>query len=76
MKVGDRFKISEELCGHTGRVVGISEDGRTIYVKCEKEHILDPFTKKPYGFTHTWKGENLIGVPIKKKDIVYVIENP
>jgi len=76
MKVGDKFKISEELCGHTGRVIGISVDGKSIYVRCEKEHILDPFSKKPYGTTHHWKDGKFIDTPIKKKDIVYVIGNP
>ena len=76
MKVGEKFKIPEELCGHTGRVIGMSPDGKSIYVKCEKEHLLDPLSKKPYGTTHTWKGGNFAEMPIKKKDIVYVIETP
>ena len=76
MKVGDKFKLSEELCGHTGRVIGISVDGKSIYVRCEKEHLVDPFSKKPYGTTHNWKGGSFVEIPIKKRDIVYVIENP
>ena len=76
MKVGEKFKIPEELCGHNGRVIGMSADGKCIYVKCEMEHLVDPLSKKPYGTTHTWKGGNFIGVTVKKKDIVYVIENP
>jgi len=33
MKVGEKFKIPEEICGHNGRVVGMSTDGKSIYVK-------------------------------------------
>jgi hypothetical protein len=76
MKVGDKFKLSDELCGHTGRVISMSEDGKVIYVRCEKEHLVDPFSKKPYGTTRNWKGGIFVEIPIKKKDIVYVIENP
>jgi len=63
MKVGDKFKLSEELCGHTGRIIGMSEDGRTIYVRCEREHLLDPFSKKPYGLRITGKMGNLPRYP-------------
>lgn len=76
MKLGDKFKIPEELCGHKGRVVGMSADGKSIYVKCEHEHLINPLTQKPYGNTKVWKDGSFDLIPIKKKDIVYVIDNP
>jgi len=42
-KVGDRVKIPvhnvfHQEVGHFGKVVYISEDGRTVTVKCDRKH--------------------------------------
>ena len=85
MKIGDEFKIPEKLCGHTGRIVWIGNDGKTISVKCSEPHYEDPWTKKAYGkteinsylafnmkVTDAIKKSSL--VKIKKTNIVYVID--
>jgi len=43
IKVGDRVKIPvhnvfHQEVGHFGKVVYISEDGRTVTVKCDRKH--------------------------------------
>jgi len=43
IKVGDRVKIPvhsvfHQEAGHVGKVVYISEDGRTVTVKCDRKH--------------------------------------
>jgi hypothetical protein len=43
IKVGDRVKIPvhsvfHQEAGHFGKVVYISEDGRTVTVKCDRKH--------------------------------------
>jgi hypothetical protein len=72
MKIGDKFKISD--CGHKGRVIGLSDDGKTAYVQCNKEHEIDPITKKPYGEATVWEKGGPIRMRIKKRDIVYEID--
>ena len=71
VKIGDRFKIPNELCGHTGRISGMSSDGKSIYVKCEMEHSVDPLTKEPY-----FKRINGFNKPVTKTGIVYILDNP
>jgi ribosomal protein L21E len=43
LKVGDRVKIPvhsifHQETGHVGKVVYISEDGKTVTVKCDRKH--------------------------------------
>jgi ribosomal protein L21E len=43
LKVGDRVKIPvhsvfHQETGHTGKIVYISEDGKTVTVKCNRKH--------------------------------------
>jgi hypothetical protein len=43
IKVGDRLKIPvhsvfHQEAGHFGKVVYISEDGKTVTVKCDRKH--------------------------------------
>jgi hypothetical protein len=43
IKIGDRMKIPAHTVfhpesGHSGKVVYISEDGKTVTVQCEKRH--------------------------------------
>jgi len=43
IKVGDRMKIPvhsvfHQEAGHFGKVVYISEDGKTVTVKCDRKH--------------------------------------
>ena len=72
MKVGDKFKKLD--CGHTGEIIGLSNDGRTIYVQCNREHTIDPLTKKPYGKITVSDGVKETKVAKKIRDIVYVID--
>jgi len=42
-KIGDRIKISADIkfhpeYGHSGIVVYISEDGKTVAIQCERSH--------------------------------------
>jgi hypothetical protein len=72
MKIGDKFKIPD--CGHTGEIIGLSGDGKTAYVKCHKEHEVDPLTKKPYGKNIVYRRGEQTKVTIKRRDIVYMID--
>jgi hypothetical protein len=43
IKIGDRMKIPAHKVlhpeeGHFGEIVYVSEDGKTVTVKCEKQH--------------------------------------
>ena len=74
MKIGDRFKIPEEFCGHLGRIVWVNEDSKCIGVKCNKPNYVDPFSKKPYGMTENLESRNPPLVPIKKRNTIYIID--
>jgi len=68
MEIAEKFKIPEEKgCGHIGEIVWISEDKKTIAVKCPKYHPKDPFTNEPYK-------KNPYGEKPGKKNIVYIID--
>ena len=73
MRIGEKFKIPAELCGHTGRVVWVSSDGKTIGVKCNEEHSKDPITKEPYKADIKFEGGEYTHKP-SKKSVVYVID--
>ena len=43
IKIGDKMKIPADNefhpeYGHSGKVVWISEDGKTVVIECEKRH--------------------------------------
>jgi hypothetical protein len=61
---GQEYKI--DLCGHTGRIIWISKDGRTIGVKCPNIHYSNPMTGDPYP-------DNGSSDHVRKRDIVYLI---
>lgn len=74
MKIGEMFPIPNERgCGDKGEIVWMSEDGKTIGVKCSKYHSKDYLSgtnyrarvKAGYGFHDT---------KTKKTDVVYLID--
>ena len=74
MEVGEKYRIPKELCGHQGRIVWISKDGKSIGVECNRPHYENSFTKKPYGMTESLEDGKPILVKIKKENTVYVID--
>ena len=63
-KKGQSYNIN--LCGHTGRIVWVSDDSKTIGVKCPKTHYRDFLTNEPYP-------SNGFSDHVGKRDIVYLI---
>ena len=73
-KIGDDFEIpTERGCSHIGKIVGISEGKKKIYVQCPKSHSTDPLTGESYGTETFFSGGKKRKKRIRKRNIVYII---
>jgi hypothetical protein len=73
MEIGERFQIPiEGGCGHTGRIVWLSEDQKTVGVRCYESHPRETLTGTLYR-GNVRVGSTIHRVPVEKRNVIYLI---